>query len=72
MLVGIVSTPDTLILNACGVGSTVGVFYFVKKRRSATLLWLTFANTNCAYALLPKQQSYNNILSKYMQNVNQR
>ena len=24
MLVGIVSTPDTLILNACGVG----VFYF--------------------------------------------
>ena len=28
MLVGIVSTPDTLILNACGVGSTVGVFYF--------------------------------------------
>lgn len=27
MLVGIVSTPDTLILNACGVGSTVGVFF---------------------------------------------
>ena len=27
MLVGIVSTLDTLILNACGVGSTVGVFY---------------------------------------------
>ena len=29
MLVGIVSTPDTLILNACGVGSTVGVFYLL-------------------------------------------
>lgn len=28
MLVGIVSTLDTLILNACGVGSTVGVFLF--------------------------------------------
>lgn len=26
MLVGIVSTLDTLILNAYGVGSTVGVF----------------------------------------------
>ena len=25
MLVGIVSTPDTLILNACGVGSAAGV-----------------------------------------------
>lgn len=28
MLVGIVSTPDTLILNACGVGSAAGIFYF--------------------------------------------
>lgn len=33
MLVGIVSTLDTLILNACGVGSTVGVFFYKNIRK---------------------------------------
>lgn len=37
MLVGIVSTLDTLSLNACGVGSTGGVFLFFVRILSSNL-----------------------------------
>lgn len=40
MLVGIVSTPDTLILNACGVGSAAGIFYLCSSCLEMRLSWL--------------------------------